>query len=60
MIKQISLNAPVVIGIGALFLGTILTPVFPTVPPSHSGNSHGEGEIQEQEIHINRLSKDLY
>jgi len=43
MIKQISLIAPVVIGIGALFLGTILTPVYATVPPSHSGNSHDEG-----------------
>ncbi|MGC2572037.1 MAG: hypothetical protein WA364_11050 [Candidatus Nitrosopolaris sp.] len=43
MIKQISLIAPVVIGIGALFLGIILTPVFATVPPSHSGNLHGEG-----------------
>jgi hypothetical protein len=40
MIKQISLIALVVIGIGAL--GTILTPAFATVPPSHNGNQHGE------------------
>lgn len=35
--KQISLIALVVIGIGALFLGTILTPTFATVPPGHTG-----------------------
>jgi hypothetical protein len=37
MIKQISLIALVVIGAGALFLGTILTPAFATVP-GHTGN----------------------
>jgi hypothetical protein len=36
MIKQISLIALVVIGIGAL--GTILTPAFATLPPGHTGN----------------------
>jgi hypothetical protein len=40
MIKQISLIALVVIGIGAL--ETILTPAFATVPPSHNGNQYGE------------------
>jgi hypothetical protein len=40
MIKQISIIALVVIGIGAL--GTILTPAFATVLPSHTGNQHGE------------------
>jgi hypothetical protein len=40
MIKQISLIALVVIGIGALFLGTILTPAFAT---GYTGNTHGEG-----------------
>ncbi|MFZ0515185.1 MAG: hypothetical protein WAM14_26545 [Candidatus Nitrosopolaris sp.] len=38
MIKQISLIALVVIGIGALSLGTILIPAFATVPPGHTGN----------------------
>jgi hypothetical protein len=35
MIKQISLIALVIIGIGAL--GTILTQAFATVPPGHTG-----------------------
>jgi hypothetical protein len=43
MIKQISLIALVVIGIGTLLLGTILTPAFATVSSDHTGNSHGEG-----------------
>ena len=43
MIKQISLIALVVMGIGALILGTILTPAFATVPPGRTGNPHGEG-----------------
>ena len=38
MIKQISLIALVVIGLGALSLGTILTQAFATVPPGHTGN----------------------
>jgi hypothetical protein len=43
MIKQISLIAPVVIGIRALFLGTSLTQAFATVPPGHTGNPYGGG-----------------
>jgi hypothetical protein len=43
MIKQINLIALVVIGIGALFLGTTLTPAFATVPPGHTGNPYGGG-----------------
>lgn len=43
MIKQISLIALVVIGIGALSLGTTLTTTFATVQPDHNGNLHGEG-----------------
>jgi hypothetical protein len=43
MIKQISLVGLVVIGIGALFLGTTLTTAFATVSPDHDGNPHGEG-----------------
>jgi hypothetical protein len=43
MIKQISLIALVVIGIGALFLGTTLTPAFATVPPGHTGGNPGSG-----------------
>jgi len=48
MIKQISLIALVVIGIGALFLGTILTSAFATVPLSHTGNPRGEGGNPQQ------------
>ena len=43
MIKQISLIALVITGIGTLFLGTILTQAFATVPPGHTGNAHGVG-----------------
>ncbi len=32
MIKQISLVAIIAIGIGVLFLGTVIAPVFATVP----------------------------
>jgi hypothetical protein len=43
MIKQISLIALVVIGIGALFLGTILTQAFAIVPAGHTGNQGSGG-----------------
>ena len=51
MIKQISLIALVVIGIGAIFVGTSLVPAFadpgnvpPSTIPGCTGNPHGEGE----------------
>jgi hypothetical protein len=40
MIKQISLIAIVAIGIGVLFLGTLLAPVFATVPADCTGDPH--------------------
>jgi hypothetical protein len=43
MIKQISLTALVLIGIGALFLGTILAPAFATVPLGRTGEGGNPG-----------------
>ena len=40
MINQISLIAMAAIGIGALFLGTVLAPVFATVPTDCTGDPH--------------------
>jgi len=40
MIKQITLITIVTIGIGALFLGTVLAPVFATVQAGCTGNPH--------------------
>ncbi len=47
MIKQISLIALVVIGIGTVFLGMSFTPAFATVQAFHSVNLRGEGGNQE-------------
>jgi hypothetical protein len=44
MIKQISIIALLLIGIGAL--GTILTPAFATVPPGHTGEGGSPGGHQ--------------